>query len=98
MVKCPKLEEYKNKEENIIKDAGNLFRLKRLKKETNDATIEGVRDLFTLKKENKAIKGRKIKDIRILFEHEEDYYKPVRVYNFWKTIILNITVKVIEKH
>ena len=32
MVKCPKLEEYKNKEENIIKDAANLFRLKRLKK------------------------------------------------------------------
>ena len=32
----------------------------------------------------KAIKHRMIRDIRNLFEHEEeDYYKPVRVGNFW---------------
>ena len=36
------------------------------------------------KKENKAIKDRLIRDIRNLFEHEEeDYYKPVRICNFW---------------
>ena len=32
----------------------------------------------------KVIKDRILKDIRNLFEHEEkDYYKPVRVGNFW---------------
>ena len=37
-----------------------------------------------LKKENETIKGRIIRDIRDLFEQEkEDYYKPVRVGNFW---------------
>ena len=30
-----------------------------------------------MKKENKAIKNRIIRDIRNLFEYEEDYYKPV---------------------
>ena len=39
---------------------------------------------MTLKKENEAIKDRVKRDIRNLFEHEqEDYYKPVRVGNFW---------------
>ena len=39
---------------------------------------------FGLKQENEAIKGRGITDIRNLFEREkEDYYKPVRVGNFW---------------
>ena len=37
-----------------------------------------------MKKENKAIKNRIIRDVRNLFEHEEeDHYKPVRVVNFW---------------
>ena len=42
-------------------------------------------NLFRLKKENKAIKNRVIRDIRNLFDHEdaENYYKPVRVGNFW---------------
>ena len=36
------------------------------------------------KKENKAIKGRIIRDIRNLFEHEEEeYYKSAGVDNFW---------------
>ena len=43
-------EEYKNMEENRIKDVRNLFRLKELKKETNDAAIKGIRNLFRLKK------------------------------------------------
>ena len=33
-------------EENIIKDLRNLFRLDNLKKETNDAAINGIRNLF----------------------------------------------------
>ena len=36
-MKSSRLEEDKNIEDSIIKDAGNLFRLKNLKKEVNDA-------------------------------------------------------------
>ena len=36
-----------------------------------------------LKIENKEIKDRIIRDIRILFKQEDDYYKPERVSNFW---------------
>ena len=81
-LECSRLEEDENMEENITKDVRNLFRLKKLKKETNDATIKGITNLFRLKK--KEIKGRIIRDIRNLFDHkEEDYYKSVRVRNFW---------------
>ena len=68
-----------------MKDATNLFRLKNLKKkETNDATFKDIRNLFRLKKQNKTIKDRIIRGIRNLSEYEEeDYYKPVRVDNFW---------------
>ena len=45
------------------------------------ATLE-IRNLFRLKKENEAIKGRIFRDVKNLFEQEEDYYKPVRVVNF----------------
>ena len=38
-----------------------------------------------LEKENKAIKSRIFRDIRNFFEHEENYYKPVRVNNVWST-------------
>ena len=34
-------------------------------------------------KERKAIIDRIIRDKRNLFEYEEDYYKPVRIGNFW---------------
>ena len=52
-------------------------------KEIDDFTIKSIINLFRLKKENEAIKGKVIRDIRNLFEHEEeDYYKPVRV-GFW---------------
>ena len=52
-----------------------------LKKEIDDTTVKDITDLFGLKIENKAISNRIIRDIRSLFEHEEEhYYKPVR---FW---------------
>ena len=37
------------------------------------------------KKEDKAIKNRIIRGILSLFKHDEesDYYKPVKVGNFW---------------
>ena len=39
------LEEYKNIEENIMKDVKKHFRLKKLKKTTNNTAIEGIRNL-----------------------------------------------------
>ena len=58
--------------------------MKKLKTETNDVEIKGIRNLFRLKKENTVIKGRINRDIRNAFEHgeEENYYKPIRVGNF----------------
>ena len=56
-----------------------------MKKEIDYTTVKYLRNLFRLKKENKAIKNRIMKDIRNLFKHKEgkNYYKPVRVGNFW---------------
>ena len=63
-----------------MKDVKNLFRLK---KEIDENTIKGIRNLLKLKWENKAIKNRTIRKIRNLFEQEkEDHYKSVRVGNF----------------
>ena len=67
MMESWELEEDKNMEENIIKDLRNLFRLDNLKKETNDAAINGIRNLFWFKKENQAIKDRIITIVRNLF-------------------------------
>ena len=44
--------EERKREDNIIKDARNLFRLK---KEVNNNIIKDIRILFRLKKENEAI-------------------------------------------
>ena len=43
--------------------------------------------IFRLEKEIKAIKDKIIRDTQNLFEHEEEenYYKPVRVSNFWSS-------------
>ena len=71
----------KKKIKKIIKDVRNLFILKN---EVDDAIIKYIRNLFRLKKENELIKERIVKGIRNLLEHEkEDYYKAVRVSNFW---------------
>ena len=69
-------------EENITKDIRNLFRLKR---EQNFAAIKVIRNLFRQKKEIKTIKNRILRDIKNLFEHEEEenHHKPVRINNFW---------------
>ena len=48
-MKSSRLKEDKNTEENIINDVRNILRLKKLKKETNDAAIKGIRNLFRLK-------------------------------------------------
>ena len=69
-------------EENTVKDVRNIFRLK---KEIDDTAIKNIRNFFRLKKENKVIKDRILRDIRNFFdlEEEKNYYKPVRVNNFW---------------
>ena len=82
-VEISRLEEDKNIEGNIIKDVRNLLKLKKLKRNTNDAANKGIGNLFRLKKENKAINYRILCDIRNLLEHEEaNYYKPVKINNF----------------
>ena len=45
--------------------------------------IKDIRSFFKLRKENDVIKDTIIRDIRNLFEKEGDYYKPVRVGNFY---------------
>ena len=55
-------------EENVIKDIGNPFRLK---KEQNYTAIKDIRNLFRQEKETKAIKDRILRDIKTLFEHEK---------------------------
>ena len=70
-------------EENIIKDIRNLFRLK---EELNYTAIKHIRNRFRLGKENKASKGRILRDIKNLFEHEEEEEtscKPISVSNIW---------------
>ena len=67
---------------NIIEYIRNLLRLKG---ELNYTAIKDIRNFFRLKK-TKSIKDRILRDINNLFEHneeEENYYKPVRVSNFW---------------
>ena len=76
------MENQRPEEENIIKDIRHLFRLKKI----NFTVIKGIRNLFRLEKETKAIKDRILRDIKNLFELDkevENYYKPVRVNNFW---------------
>ena len=66
-----------------------------MKNETDDI-VKDIRYLFRLQKENEATKNRIIRDIRNLFEHEEDDYKPVRVSKFGVIIIFNMKVTVIK--
>ena len=71
MIKISSLQEDKDIEKNIIKDVINW---KKIKQETNDAGIKGMRNLFRLKKENEAIKHRILRYIGHIFEHEERLY------------------------
>ena len=68
------LKKDKKTEDNIIKDARNLFRLK---KERNNNTSKDMRNLL-LNKKDEAIKGRVVRDITKIFEKgKKDYYKLV---------------------
>ena len=68
-------------EESIIKNVRNLVRLK---KETDDNTIKDI--FLDQKNEIKQLEIEYLEIIRNLFEHEgqeENFYKPVKVSNFW---------------
>ena len=81
MIKKPRSEE-----EKIVKDMKILFRLK---KEQNYIEIKDIKNLFRLSKEVKGIKYIILRNIKNVFEYdkEEEYYKPVRVNNFWSNYI-----------
>ena len=72
--------EERKKEDNIIKDINNLSRLR---KAIDDSTTKDIRNLFRRRKGNKTIKDKMIRDIKA-FEEEDNYYKPIKVGNFWK--------------
>ena len=55
-IKSSGLEEDRNIEENINKGVRNLFRSNKLKKETNDAAIKGIRNLSRQKNKIKQLK------------------------------------------
>ena len=77
------MENPRPKGEKIIKDIRNPFRLK---KELYYTAIEDIRNFFRQEKETKASRDRIRRDIKNLFEHEEEeknYYKLVRVSYFW---------------
>ena len=68
------------------------------KKETNNPTIKSIRNLLRLKSKISIVKHRIVKDVRNLFEHEEeDYYKPVRVNKFWSNNYIKYKSKVYRK-
>ena len=54
-----------------------------MEKKFEENIIKSIGNLFKLRKENETIKDRIIRDIRTLFKQEDDYYKPIRVHNFW---------------
>ena len=56
---------------HVIKVYGSVKKPKKLKIQQH---IKNMRNLFRLKKENEAIKDRIIRDIKKLFEQEEDYH------------------------
>ena len=62
---------------------GKKLRKLKIKKQSEDNIIKNIRNLFWLKKGNEAIKDKIVRDIKTLFEQEEDYYKLVRVAIFW---------------
>ena len=78
------MENLRSEEDKIIKGIRSLFRLKR---ENNYTAVKDIRNLFRLKKEIKRIKDIVLRNIKNLFEYEkeeeENYYKSVRVNNFW---------------
>ena len=73
---------------NYLKDSIFKCFFKEYNRESleEDNIIKDIRNIFRQEKKTKAIKDRILRDIKNLFQHkerEENYYKPVRVSNFW---------------
>ena len=68
------------RKDNIIKDIKNIFRLR---KEISNSATKNIKILFRLKKQKETIKDKMTRNIETLFEQEDDYYKPIKVGNFW---------------
>ena len=83
-------EENKEKiKERIIRDIRKFFETEEEKKERKESEKK--------KKQNKRIiKDEKIRHITILFEQEDDYYKPKRISSSGIITILNMKVMVIK--
>ena len=62
-----------------------IFLKQKKNEEIKDGILRDIRNLFRLEKENKAVKELILRDFRNIYENkeEENYYKPVRVNNFW---------------
>ena len=52
------------------------------KKQSEENIIKSIRNFFKIKKENEGIKDRINRDIRTLFQQENDYYKSARLGYF----------------
>ena len=61
-------------------------------KKLHYTAISNIRNLFRNEKDSNAIKDKILRGIKNLFEHEEkeNYYKPVRVSNFWSNSYIEI--------
>ena len=68
-----------------IKDIRIFFRLENENKAIKDRIIKDIRNIFRIEKENKLIEDIILRDIGNLFKNVEEvnYYKLVRVNNFW---------------
>ena len=56
----------------------------KVQKHSENKIIKNIKNLSKLQKENKVVEGRIIRDIKTLFEQqEEDYYKLEKVGKLW---------------
>ena len=61
-------------------------------KKLHHTAINNIRNLFRNEKDSNAIKDKIRRGIKNLFKHKEkeNYYKPVRVSNFWSNSYIEI--------
>ena len=97
--KSSRFKENKNIRENKSKDERNLFWLKKLKKETNCATMKCVRNLFKLKNKTNLLNTEYLQTLEIVLSMKKQIIinKQGKMI-FGITVILNIKVNVIENH
>ena len=74
---------YKNETTDIAKWSKKQLKHRLRREKKKDNIMKDIKKNFSIKKENKSIKDRIIKDIKLHFGQEDDYYKLVRVSDFW---------------